>query len=411
MKRTLLLLCSFLASLSTSFGWSMPGHMIVTAIAYCEFSPTEQAQLDTILADHFYSQKWDAAYPPGTFELSKPFYRALLACLYPDEIRDYSKPETFAYWHFVDYPLDPPNYPLKARPQAENDVVYGIEQSEKAIETDAPGLDRGKMLSFLLHLVGDIHQPLHCESTFSDDFTTPDGDKGGNYVYVEAPAQPDLGLKAGKINLHAFWDEMFGTGGNPLKFPTPTVILAAVHKAQALKDQIHRDALPELAADTTPISWSIESRTKAIQDAWLNGQLHYTAEVFPPGEKPAPPPGPAPALPDTYTTHAHEVADRCIVLAGYRLADELHRVLHNANAHGLANGDPNAPHFDPVVDNPPAPAPDAPAAAPTSIKVWVNTKSGVYWREGSEYYGQTKQGKYLTEADALAQGYHPGHGH
>jgi hypothetical protein len=39
-------------------------------------------------------------------------------------------------------------------------------------------------------------------------------------------------------------------------------------------------------------------------------------------------------------------------------------------------------------------------------KVWVNTRSGVYWLPGSEYYGKTKQGRYMTEQQAIRQGYH-----
>jgi hypothetical protein len=40
-------------------------------------------------------------------------------------------------------------------------------------------------------------------------------------------------------------------------------------------------------------------------------------------------------------------------------------------------------------------------------QVWVNTRSGVYWRQGTEYYGKTREGKYMTEREALQQGYHP----
>ena len=37
--------------------------------------------------------------------------------------------------------------------------------------------------------------------------------------------------------------------------------------------------------------------------------------------------------------------------------------------------------------------------------VWVNTESGVYHRPGTRWYGRTKQGKYMTEADAVKAGY------
>ena len=37
--------------------------------------------------------------------------------------------------------------------------------------------------------------------------------------------------------------------------------------------------------------------------------------------------------------------------------------------------------------------------------VWVNTDSGVYHKPGTRWYGKTKKGKYMTEADAIAAGY------
>ena len=45
-------------------------------------------------------------------------------------------------------------------------------------------------------------------------------------------------------------------------------------------------------------------------------------------------------------------------------------------------------------------------APPEKGMVWVNTASGAYHTEGTKYYGKTKQGKYMTEADALKAGYH-----
>jgi hypothetical protein len=40
-------------------------------------------------------------------------------------------------------------------------------------------------------------------------------------------------------------------------------------------------------------------------------------------------------------------------------------------------------------------------------EVWVNTERGVYHREGSRFYGTTRNGKYMTEQDAIQAGYKP----
>jgi len=41
------------------------------------------------------------------------------------------------------------------------------------------------------------------------------------------------------------------------------------------------------------------------------------------------------------------------------------------------------------------------------VKVWVNTNSGIYWCPGSRWYGKTKQGKYMSECEAIEAGYRP----
>ena len=54
----------------------------------------------------------------------------------------------------------------------------------------------------------------------------------------------------------------------------------------------------------------------------------------------------------------------------------------------------------------PATVRSPPASSPVTNNVWVNTRSGVFWKPGTTFYGTTKEGKYMSEAEALQQGYH-----
>jgi hypothetical protein len=49
-------------------------------------------------------------------------------------------------------------------------------------------------------------------------------------------------------------------------------------------------------------------------------------------------------------------------------------------------------------------------ATSTASEVWVNTRSGKYWRPGSRFYGKTKQGEFMSELEALDRGYSPAGG-
>ena len=158
--------------------------MIAASFAYDQLTEVERAKFDDILKNHTKFAVWQKQYPEaGLPDLPRGKFYAMLASLYADEIRSHDNPETFSEWHYVDYPLIPPDFPMKPAPTPGNDVLAGIAKSSRAVQRLTKNFDvrtRAKMLSYLLHLVGDVHQPMHCETLFDENFKTPEGDRGGS---------------------------------------------------------------------------------------------------------------------------------------------------------------------------------------------------------------------------------------
>jgi hypothetical protein len=66
-----------------------------------------------------------------------------------------------------------------------------------------------------------------------------------------------------------------------------------------------------------------------------------------------------------------------------------------------------------ISKSPPAPrARETKPAPATSMasEVWVNTRSGKYWKPGSRFYGKTKEGEFISEMEALDREYSPAGG-
>jgi hypothetical protein len=300
MKKVIVSICLvgfLLASRSTSFAWSSPGHMEIAAITYRNLSDTAKAAASELLTHHPDYQQWKANYTASQSDFDLNTFIFMRASTWPDEIRRKGNPYDHPAWHFIDYPLEPPDFPDKPSPTPTNDILFGISQSEKFIkDTNSTPEVRAVYLSWLIHLVGDIHQPLHCATLVNSNYPAPAGDKGGNEFYVK-PA--DAG-----VNLHSIWDQSLGRTINFMTQLNYAIQISAEHP---------RPSLQELSKDKTPVTWSKESRAIAIASAYLRGNLQGSTQR-----------DDAPALPEGYTKNMKQIAERRAALAGYRLADEIH---------------------------------------------------------------------------------------
>ncbi|GBG59380.1 hypothetical protein CBR_g38406 [Chara braunii] len=109
----------------------------------------------------------------------------------------------FSDWHFIDQPIldsDLLNTTTAPEPSQEN-IVWALNHCYKTLQFSGAGdiWGRALMLRFLIHLVGDIHQPLHCVNRYSKSNIQKGGDHRGQ----------DIMLKNSHIvtvkDLHNFW--------------------------------------------------------------------------------------------------------------------------------------------------------------------------------------------------------------
>jgi hypothetical protein len=188
------------------------------------------------------------------------------------------------YWHFIDTPFTKDGTPLPAIPTPNAQVRIALFRTVLA-STSADPL-KSYDLTWLLHLVGDVHQPLHASTRVSS--TDRNGDSGGNLVK----------LSCAHCELHAFWDDLLGTNNN-----LNTVVKAARKLPAA-------DAA--LAAKSDEKDWIAESFTEAQQTVYqppiLAGDGPFT-------------------LTTQYKKDAGKLAKVRVALAGARLANLLNTEL------------------------------------------------------------------------------------
>jgi len=276
--------------------WSSPGHMIIASFAYRDLSDADRKTVDELLTHHPDYAAWKSDRQSKAPNLDQGTYIFMRASTWPDDIKYSGNPYDHPNWHFIDYPLKPRRFAVKPDASPTDNILCGITQCEDMLQnTGTSDTLRAVYLSWLIHLIGDLHQPLHCATLVTAVYPPPIGDRGGNHFYVK-PA------KAG-IPLHTVWDHSLGSS---VHFQTQ------FNYATQLRSDNTRASLSELTQATTSKAWSLESRSDALNSGYLRGKLKGgTTKTT------------AIELPADYTKNLKTLAEHRAALAGYRLADKI----------------------------------------------------------------------------------------
>ncbi len=283
-----LALATTIAQPHQALAWGDDGHKVVALVAQSFLDSDVRKRVNALLA-------------ADTDSLTA--HDIANAATWADKFRDANTGggrQRTSQWHFVDIEIKAPdldkacfNYPPVPTGTVASDgpavdcVVDKIQEFAAELANPATDLEEQVVaLKFLLHFVGDLHQPLH---------SSDDNDRGGNNKKVSA-----AGFRAG--NLHHYWDTEFV---NQLETDPKSI-------ASDLIGHISKGQISAWQAGS-PSDWAMESFKVAKEDAY--------------GQLPEPSTRGSYRLTEEYISTATDDVAQQLSKAGVRLALILNKVL------------------------------------------------------------------------------------
>lgn len=190
--------------------WNAAGHRLSAIIAWQEMSAGTRREVAALLDRHPAAADWEKKLLRGkTPAPLTPQALFAAASTWPDEVRrqardaDPSSPAAVGAhrdWHYVNWPVN--RGPSASRGGGLDREI--VRQAARLGDRRRPEAERAEALAWLIHLVGDAHQPLHVASW-------PDAaggfDDGGLAFPVHDAARPRLR----QTSLHVWWDDLPGS--------------------------------------------------------------------------------------------------------------------------------------------------------------------------------------------------------
>lgn len=264
-----------------AFGWNDFGHMVVASIA--ERSLTYNAKMRLL-------QLVKIGGTPKTNEI-------LTSACWADDTKNREN----GPWHYINHHFRTDGKPTNLGP-AEQNVVWAIQKFSAELKSAASSdAQKADALRYLMHFVGDIHQPLHCVARDTDFL--PEGDRGGN----EFKIVPPKGFNPAPQNLHFLWD-MGGGQFTQIERPLNARSRDEVAEMAELAMKLNPDSMMlKQVRNLDPNAWSKEGLDLAKKSVY---RLTENAE-----------------LPKAYLDECRRISLRQVALAGYRLGALLNSLL------------------------------------------------------------------------------------
>jgi len=286
-----IIVCLFICFFSPLYGWWDVPHMVIVEIAKTQLDPSVIQVAEQMV------QYFQKDFPENN--------SLTTAACFPDDMTTLGL-SGFKVWHGVLRPYNPDGIlsekeiSIISSLTERNNLHSAIHQGIKTLKDPFAGKwEKCFMLCFLLHAVGDIHQPMHCVQLYNEAF--PSGDLAGHrFSLTGIPFR----------NLHTLWDAAFGRGAKKMKRPLSADDQREIEDfARFIVDHYPPQAFSERNNMSVEM-WSKESYEIAISHAYAN---------LKPGATPS----------QEYLSNGEKVAYKQIALAGYRLANVLTEIFES----------------------------------------------------------------------------------
>lgn len=267
-----LLALALLAWSGGAAAWSSDAHRIAARIAQEEIKPETEAAIEELLGGGYLH----------TYSLSD-------LSTWADKVHNNRGWEYTKKWHYVNFDYGKCRYSPKKHCRNGDCIIEALNQQIDILgDKKQPKKKRVQALKFVVHLVSDIHQPLHAAWK---------KDRGGNQVSVR--------FRHEDSNLHRFWDYWMVEAVEP-NWKEHFEDL----EGRTLTMPEKRVAYLDGDDDDEPADWALESCRIAVSDGF-----------YPKGDR----------IDEAYVRRWGDVADERLVLSGLRLARVLDAALADAS--------------------------------------------------------------------------------